>query len=50
MENDDNKVMEGKDERTTIKLENIKRNLTSGFSKSVKKFFLKKEHIMPFIH
>ena len=29
MESDDNKVMEGKDERTTIKLENIKRNLTS---------------------
>ena len=43
MENDDNKVMEGKDERTTIKLENIKRNLTSEkIFKILEKIFSKK--------
>ena len=43
MENDDNKVMEGKDERTTIKIENIKRNLTSEkIFKILEKIFSKK--------
>ena len=43
MENDDNKVMEGKDERTTIKLENIKRHLTSEkIFKILEKIFSKK--------